>query len=650
MRRWWWLAAGLVVVLAAGVVTYVALRPDEATTYTVGPRGGTFGAAGGPRVEVPPGVAPAGTTIEITGRGNDGNIDETGTWDQALSGGADITASADLPGARVRFPVDPGAMPTAGGVATTVDDAFVAVYDEELRIWLPLDTEFDEGTSEIVAEAPHFSRFRDAVVGWAKDNVPLLPIGFGGLTYNELQKVPAAVRAQWAMVRSAYEALSDVVHDRETAECTRPAAGWSATVQDSGAFDVCVDERDDGGLAVRTTNKSWTRYLERTPAELYGSAPLIGLEHNDNAGDWDPIATFTQRLTPGSTLVPYLNGASYLLPAEAARLFELLGGRIPMRMVPDVSSTAFDLFLSVVAFLPSVRVTFQALARVSRTSLEATVGAGVTRVTLTREEMTLLLRGRVTVDHRTAEAIALLAAGFECLDGVITRLTDRDVDEKWYDELLKAVTGCASTAVEAAYRGAAPRGGPAPGEEAAGIIASLPQTYRSFRSVLSNVWKATDVDLFAGQSDIVVTRTPAHDWKELSYGPAQCLSRQEWIESGSPASTWDDAVVTPSAADVTGDGTAEILVQLQCPASTSSWPDTVVVFDVRDEPRLLGVLGTELYFRGATLEVSDDFTVTMRGPTVAESDPLCCADHQGTVTYRWNGTAFAATGVGETPR
>ncbi len=139
------------------------------------------------------------------------------------------------------------------------------------------------------------------------------------------------------------------------------------------------------------------------------------------------------------------------------------------------------------------------------------------------------------------------------------------------------------------------------------------------------------------------------DWKAAAYAALDCTSRTEWLADGLPAAAWDDETVRTTAADVTGDGADEILVQATCPAAASTRADHVVVFAVAGAaPEMLGVLGDELFHPQATLSL-DGTTVTLSGPTVAGEDPYCCPGHWGTVSYAWDGVRFVVATRSEVP-
>lgn len=130
------------------------------------------------------------------------------------------------------------------------------------------------------------------------------------------------------------------------------------------------------------------------------------------------------------------------------------------------------------------------------------------------------------------------------------------------------------------------------------------------------------------------------DWKSLAYEALDCYPREDWIADGLPADAWDAATVATTAVDVTGDDADEVLVQVTCPAPTSTLADHVVVFGLATaQPRLLGVLGDDLFLPRATV-TTEGTTVTLSGPTIAGDDPYCCPGHWGTVTYSWTGTRF----------
>lgn len=147
----------------------------------------------------------------------------------------------------------------------------------------------------------------------------------------------------------------------------------------------------------------------------------------------------------------------------------------------------------------------------------------------------------------------------------------------------------------------------------------------------------------------VADAAPRVDWKTAAYAALDCATRTEWLADGLPAAAWDDETVRTTAADVTGDGADEILVQATCPAAASNRADHVVVFAVAGAaPALLGVLGDDLFLPQATLSL-DGTTVTLSGPTVAGEDPYCCPGHWGTVSYAWDGVRFVVATRSEVP-
>ena len=130
------------------------------------------------------------------------------------------------------------------------------------------------------------------------------------------------------------------------------------------------------------------------------------------------------------------------------------------------------------------------------------------------------------------------------------------------------------------------------------------------------------------------------DWKALAYEAAGCASRTAWVADGLPAQGWDELTVAASRADLTGDGTDEVLVVTACPSAVSEPGESVVVFDVaRGEPTGLAVLGEGIAFHGAAVTTAGG-TVTVAGPATAGDDPTCCPGHWATVSYRWTGSTF----------
>ena len=130
------------------------------------------------------------------------------------------------------------------------------------------------------------------------------------------------------------------------------------------------------------------------------------------------------------------------------------------------------------------------------------------------------------------------------------------------------------------------------------------------------------------------------DWKSLAYEAADCLSREEWIDSGQAGvQTWDEAEVNTVTGDVTGEGGIATAVEAYCPTPTSSLSGWVAVFHHgEDGPELLGVLA-DLFFRDPTVTI-DAGTVTVEGSARGDDDPMCCASQWGRAVYEWDGDSL----------
>ena len=131
------------------------------------------------------------------------------------------------------------------------------------------------------------------------------------------------------------------------------------------------------------------------------------------------------------------------------------------------------------------------------------------------------------------------------------------------------------------------------------------------------------------------------DWKSLSYAAAGCATRDEWVADGLPGESWDELTVAASRADVTGDGTSEVLVVVGCPSAASEPGESVAVFDLsHGEPAVLGLLGEGIPFQGAAVATGDG-AVIVSGRAAQDDDPACCPAHWASVTYDWTGSTFA---------
>ncbi len=66
-----------------------------------------------------------------------------------------IVSAAPLPGARATVPVDLRQVGQSGRA-----DVFLAVYSDEMQVWVPLPTDLDVRAGTLSVPAPHFSKYQ----------------------------------------------------------------------------------------------------------------------------------------------------------------------------------------------------------------------------------------------------------------------------------------------------------------------------------------------------------------------------------------------------------------------------------------------------------------------------------------------------------
>jgi hypothetical protein len=166
----WGGAAAIVMTLLLPSIVACTDSTDE-VTVPLGKHGGRVGPGGTlGELDMPSGVVDGETTVTF----RTGAPTTTATLtDLALPVGNPV---AILPvgilgpaGAHVRLAFDPATdLPTVDGRRATLANAFIAVFSEELDVWIPLPTTYDAVTGQLVTKPPHYSWFSRQVVNPAK--------------------------------------------------------------------------------------------------------------------------------------------------------------------------------------------------------------------------------------------------------------------------------------------------------------------------------------------------------------------------------------------------------------------------------------------------------------------------------------------------
>jgi hypothetical protein len=99
------------------------------------------------------------------------------------------------------------------------------------------------------------------------------------------------------------------------------------------------------------------------------------------------------------------------------------------------------------------------------------------------------------------------------------------------------------------------------------------------------------------------------------------------------------------SADVTGDGSPEAIVRMDCLHAASEWPDWVFVYsDASGTPKVLGTLISNSDSTYVTTIATSGHAITLGLLTWSKYAAGCCADLHYTQTFTWTGSNFAHSG------
>lgn len=95
-------------------------------------------------------------------------------------------------------------------------NAFIAVFNETFKVWVPLPTHFDPTTGQLVAQAPHFSLFRQYVVNPLSRGWTATKTGTEAVTSLAL-----------GSITGVWESL--IGGRKREADCATPVPGWTVS-------------------------------------------------------------------------------------------------------------------------------------------------------------------------------------------------------------------------------------------------------------------------------------------------------------------------------------------------------------------------------------------------------------------------------------
>lgn len=491
----------ILIVLLAALVASCTTGPTtgQSEVAQVGVAGGVVGRGGGPaRVSVPPGAASDGTTVRIAVASSPPppSADAVAT---ALRPPVEIAPSAPLPGAEVRLPFDPlTELPEADGNRATIANAYIAVYNEDIGAWVPLETRFEDG--ELVATAPHFSRFGTFVVDPAKAAWSAGKTG-----------VQAAWDAGGDLAGAAWNTGGDVLSGAGTAAgavkeflnpkkaeiekfCDPETDGWDLRTP-MEEIDGCVQAAANGDLFVWIENGLRLMYDARPP-----QAFDIGLNDQDGYTALVPYLARRMNLHLGLALVPARGLVKVRIPAATASRLSRSGSSFTVAMEPEQLGLAVQAVFAALAWLPGRKYVEQTVVRLSeRGAFVELTERGLTGVAYLREVMVIVMRELSVEKPDVLRNAGLINDGVNCVAGTYSNGPPESTD---VDEITKFALGtakrCASTAVEGLKENVG---------DVLGVVAAFPDTLDALAAVADGVKVADPFSgHVAGQFDLRFTR------------------------------------------------------------------------------------------------------------------------------------------------
>lgn len=263
-KRWAVLALGLLLLTAAGVSVWFLLGGEDAPASdgtdgsevagsTSGEEDPTDLATWGVEVEVPDGAFDAGMTLVLSDASEPGGSPLNG------SVGRSPTFALDAGDAQPAQPVTV-TLPLDAAEVDVPDRVFLARWDEQLRVWIPIVTRYDPDQQRFEAPVDHLSRF--GFFEWQQASAP------DGVSRDADQVAAAHDRAiattdafvQRAADGAAALAGSEVdwlaIGGGVAPRCDDPAADVLLTVAAAGgeALFVCPQQGSGDEVVLRVAN------------------------------------------------------------------------------------------------------------------------------------------------------------------------------------------------------------------------------------------------------------------------------------------------------------------------------------------------------------------------------------------------------------
>jgi hypothetical protein len=583
------------------------------------------------------------------------------TRGQAVS----VAPQRQLADAVLRLSFDPAAdmpSPDPGRPAYSVANAFIATYNTDAQAWLPLPTTYDASSHELSASTTHFSLFMKMVVRPYRVTIPnpLKTVGSAvasGVSAT-VDLVNTVATTGWdALMELGYEIghsaivtlQSDDVHGimqgRNKADCGHgraadgaelpdaahstsvSAKGWNTVVDGahSATLKACVAD-DPGG----TNPQRWLRL------ENYNGYPIMVFSRRGLTSA--AINDYDARMLNDDLflLMHRYQAANFALTAAVAGLppssydgfgvgnglrsteLRVLTKRdtFDLTVTADPIAIAIQVIMGLLIVLPGVGAAKAALMAAERRTILA-----LNKITPAGEHYaTETVVAKIKDDPELRKTPLLLQQGsallslWTCLSN--TKNTLLDVSPV---ALFKAVRGCASF-VAKAFKSEV-------GSFVAGVFSNA-----KLANELGDFWKHA--------------RSPARV-RVVAPALRNQLGGVDWLRVIGPrlgCGTHVEMYTIPVEHDITGDGTPDTFVTLDCYTGNSSYPDHVEVYDGASSPaapRLLGVLTNDvaLHLSAGCMTFGRN-SVTLHGHVHADGDPAGLPSLIGIRTAHWTGGAM----------
>jgi hypothetical protein len=325
----------------------------------------------------------------------------------------------------VRFRFDPARdLPPAkpDGTRPTTANAFIAIFSDALRMWVPLRTTFDSHTGELVAEAPHFSLFRKFVV-----NPGRTAMHWGGKVVTVVATtvtsgVEMVVEATKALLSVVAEDLTGTIPDERKAACPPDAEAVPTIVT-----TVAGASNDIKACVVKDQGKRWLRIQNGLgiPFDAYATGRLdIGLNEYDKRALDDVLYLLFMAgdVAVKAKFVPALSSVEVGLPPDGD-----VSGTVVLRA--NLLGVAADFVLGMLSILTPEKVIQDDITyngKILIDSLQAAIGTGTTREANARITTDRL---KVRLAPERVERLTDILDAYNCLLSFPVQVTARSVLE-----------------------------------------------------------------------------------------------------------------------------------------------------------------------------------------------------------------------------